>query len=454
MKHTDERREMWKQFFRVWMPIFFTQLSLIAGSFFAAMMAGRHSTIDLAGVAVGVNLWIPVLMTSIGIFMGITPLISHLLGARTPDNIPSIIRQAIYLSIALGGFALLVFIPILPVFLEGLGLEPAVHRITLSFLSYLGLGMIPTFMSITLRNAVDAHGYTKISLCIMTTGFLINILLNYCLITGYGFFPELGGAGTGLAIALSNTFNCICFFLVLQYASPFKNYRVFSQWEHISFSHWRDQLRIGLPLGAANFLEISLFSVVGLLITGYGTSIIAAHQAANNVSEIIYTLPISASIAATILCGFELGATRYHAARDYARMAQKFTVAVATIIFLFACFHLPQIAAIYTRDPQMIILIASFLPYVLGFVFADAMGTPIQGALRGYKDVNFVFYISLLSYWLVGLCSGYLFANYFGFGPYGYWMGIIAGLFVASICYNLRLIFLHKKLTQKNCHEA
>lgn len=448
MQHTDERRAMWRQFFKVWMPIFFTQLSLVAGSFFAAMMAGRHSTVDLAGVAVGVNLWIPVLMTSIGIFLGITPLISHLLGAGTPANIPSIIRQAVYLSIALGALALLLAIPLLPIFLQGLGLEPSVHYITLHFLTYVGLGMIPTFISITLRNAVDAHGYTKISLAIMTTGFLINILLNYCLITGYGFFPEMGGVGTGLAIALSNTFNCLCFFLVLQYASPFRKYRIFSHWERISFVHWREQLRIGIPLGAANFLEISLFSVVGLLITEYGTSIIAAHQAANNVSEIMYTLPLSAGIAATILCGFELGAARYEAARLYARMAQGFTVVIATGLFLLAVFHLPQIASIYTRDPQMILLIASFLPYALGFVFADATGTPIQGALRGYKDVNFVFYISLVSYWLVGLCLGYLLANHFQFGPYGYWMGIIAGLFIGSIFYNLRLTYLHKKLTQ------
>lgn len=444
MKHVNNTTAMWRQFFYIWTPIFLTQLSLVAGSFFAAMMAGQHGVRDLAGVAVGVNLWIPVLMCSIGLFMGITPIISHLLGANDTKNIPSIIRQAIYLAIVLGIITIMIAVFILPALLNGLGLEPAVQTITARFLTFVGLGVIPTFMSITLRNAVDAHGYTRISLAIMSCGFLVNIFLNYCFIYGHWFFPELGGAGTGIAIAMSNLFNCLCFFSVFLFLKPFRDYRLFGTIEGIHWAQWREQLRIGLPIGAANFLEISLFSIVGLLITSYGTEIIAAHQAANNFSEVTYTLPLSSGIAATILCGFELGGKRRKYALKYARMGQMFTVAAATVIFILAFLNLDHIASIYTSEEKMIPLIASFLPYALCFIYADATGTPIQGALRGYKDVNFVFRISLLAYWFIGLGSGMLIANLTDFGPYGYWIGIIGGLAFASLCYNLRLHYLNR----------
>lgn len=444
MVHTDSLSGMGKQFLSIWIPVFLTQLSLVAGSFFAATMSGQHGVKDLAGVAVGVNLWIPIIMTSIGLFMGITPIISHLIGANKTNTIPTIIRQSIYLAGSLGILTLGISAFALKPILTGLHLDPEVQEITFRFLQYIGIGIIPTFISITLRNAVDAHGYTRISLAIMSLGFIINIFLNYCFIYGQWNFPELGGTGTGIAISISNTFNCLAFLLVFAYCPPFKSYRLFDIFEKIQFHYWREQLKMGLPIGAANFLEISLFSVVGLLITGYGTEIIAAHQSANNFAEVTYTLPLSSGIAATILCGFELGAGRKKHALRYARMGQIFTVVVASIIFLFALGNMEKIAALYTSQPHMIPIISSFLPYALGFIFADATGTPIQGALRGYKDVNFVFRIAFLSYWIIGLGGGLLLAQNTTLGPYSYWVGIIGGLLIGSICYNLRLLYLNQ----------
>lgn len=444
MQHVVTTRSMWGQFFSVWLPVFFTQLSLVLGSFFAATMAGHHGRVDLAGVAVGVNLWMPVLMTSIGLFMGVTPIISHLLGANKTETIPTIVRQAIYLAITIGVIVTLLAASAIAPILTILALDPQVHAITYRFLLYIGAGIIPTFVSITLRNIVDAHGLTRISLAIMSCGFLVNIILNYCFIYGIGIFPEMGGAGTGIAIALSNAFNCVCFLLLMTFCSPFKDYRVFS-WESVRFNIWRGQLKIGIPIGGANFLEISLFALIGLLVTAYGTDIIAAHQAANNFSNLAYTLPLSAGIATTILCGYELGGGRRDYALRYARMAQLFTIFIAMMLFVFTYLHMDQVAGLYSSDDDMIALISTFVPFAMCFIFADATGTPIQGALRGYKDVQFIFCISFVCYWLFGLGTGGIFARLLDYGPYGYWIGAITGLAAASVSYNLRLIYLNRR---------
>lgn len=92
----------------------------------------------------------------------------------------------------------------------------------------------------------------------------------------------------------------------------------------------------------------------------------------------------------------------------------------------------------------MITLTASFMVYALMFTFADATGVPIQGALRGYKDVRFVFIVSLLCYWCIGLTLGIFLSHYTNLGPYGYWVGIICGLLAVSIAYNSRLIYLNR----------
>lgn len=445
MQHLDSKRAMWRQFLYIWAPLFLTQLSLVAGGFFAATTAGRHSTADLAGAAVGYNLWMPILVASIGLFTGLTPIVSHLLGADDKKNIPTILRQAVYLAIALGLLIISIGYWVAPLVLGGLGLEPTVYDIALRFLGWIGLGVVPTFVAITLRNAMDAHGYTRISLCVMLIGFTVNILLNYCFIDGNAFIPAMGGAGAGAAIAASNLVNC-CLFLLLYYRMPpFSRYRLFSRPEPVNWKQWKEQLRIGIPIGGANFMEVSLFSIVGLLMASYGTRIIAAHQAATNFSNLLYTLPLSAGIAATILCGFELGAKRFDFALRYARIVQMFTVGLASVFFVLAVLNLSRVAGMYTKDPTMLPLISSFLPFALMFTFSDSLGVPIQGALRGYKDVRFVFITSLCCYWGIGLTTGISLARFTELGPYGYWIGFIVSLIASAIAYNTRLIRLDRR---------
>ncbi len=68
----------------------------------------------------------------------------------------------------------------------------------------------------------------------------------------------------------------------------------------------------------------------------------------------------------------------------------------------------------------------------------------MAGALRGYKDTRIIMLITLASYWIVGMGGGHLLgggvpAVFSGWGVYGYWLGLIAGLSVASILLGLRL---------------
>lgn len=45
-------------------------------------MSGQASAVDLAGVAIGSSLWIPILTAVNGIVLAITPIIAQLIGAK------------------------------------------------------------------------------------------------------------------------------------------------------------------------------------------------------------------------------------------------------------------------------------------------------------------------------------------------------------------------------------
>ncbi len=69
-------------FIKLFTPMCITQFSLIGGTFIAIFLTGQYSTIDLAGVATGYNLWLLFYIFAQGTLLGITPIISQLLGAK------------------------------------------------------------------------------------------------------------------------------------------------------------------------------------------------------------------------------------------------------------------------------------------------------------------------------------------------------------------------------------
>lgn len=108
----------------------------------------------------------------------------------------------------------------------------------------------------------------------------------------------------------------------------------------------------------------------------------------------------------------------------------------------------------YSKNLQVIELSIHFLLYALFFQLSDAIQAPIQGSLRGYKDVNITFIMSLLSYWVIGLPLGYVLAKFTNLGPFGYWIGLIAGLAVGAICLTSRLLYIQKKIDKNSTEKS
>ena len=78
-----------------------------------------------------------------------------------------------------------------------------------------------------------------------------------------------------------------------------------------------------------------------------------------------------------------------------------------------------NIADLFTNDDEVYELIYQFLGYGVFFAAIDAIGTPLQGILRAYKDVKIVLYISLVSYWGVCFPTAYTLAKNMDHLAYG-----------------------------------
>lgn len=444
MNQTFTKKEKIRQFFIILLPILITQLALYAMNFFDTMMSGKFSKNDLAGVAIGSSLWVPIFTGLSGILLAVTPIVAQLVGAKKTKSVAFSVIQAIYLAIIMAVFVILIGSFVLNPILNRMGLEEDVRRIAHDYVVALSFGMIPLFAYGVLRSFIDALGKTRVTMIITLLSLPINIIFNYILIFGKFGFPRLGGVGAGYASAITYWLITIFALIIIIKQSPFSTFGVFKKLYAISFEKWREILKIGVPIGFAIFFETSIFAAVTLLLSKFDTTTIASYQAALNFASFLYMVPLSISMSLTIIVGFEVGAKRYRDAKQYSFIGVLLALGMAVVCGTVLLLLRTEVASIYTNDAAVLEMTKHFLIYALFFQLSDAVQAPVQGALRGYKDVNITFVATLISYWVIGLPVGYYLANYTSLGASGYWIGLISGLAVGAILLASRLLIIQK----------
>ena len=155
IKATTTRFEL-KQLFHLMLPILVTQFAYAGFGLIDTIMAGHMSAEDLAAIAVGVGLWIPIMLLFSGIMIATTPLVAEANGARTPEKIPSIVRQSLWVALVLGIIAMLI-LQAMPLLLPLFGVPDSLLPKASLFLHAIAFGMPAVTMYAALRNYSEAR---------------------------------------------------------------------------------------------------------------------------------------------------------------------------------------------------------------------------------------------------------------------------------------------------------
>ena len=428
-----------RHFLTLFFPLLLTQIAQVGTSVFSSMFSGQAGTVDLAGVAVGSNIWYPVFAGMCGVFFGISPILSQLRGAAKTDDIPGYIQQSLYVAILTTIVVLIIGWFTLDPFLSIMGLEPAVYAIAREYLIALAWGILPMFLQATLRYVTDAHGMTHVSMAILGINLVITVILFRLLVFGGLGIAPMGGVGTGYAITIAAWLTLFLFAALFQFREPFRSYHIWQRFRAPNLLFISEQLRLGIPIFIAVFCETSLFSIIGLLMAEFGTLYLAANQAAISYSMLVYVFPWSISLTATIVIGYEVGAKNGRGARQYARICQGTAFIIVCFTALTTYLFLDPICQLFSSEAETLYSIRYFLALAIVFSFCDAAGTPVQGILRGYKDVRIITIVSFVTYWIFSLPMGYGVAHLLPYGAYGYWYSLILSLFINAVVLNLRL---------------
>lgn len=203
MFKTNSIRQKLKLLFVILFPILVIQIALYAMNFFDTVMSGQAGADDLAGVAIGSSLWVPVFTGLSGILLSITPIVAQLMGANQKGNAPFTIVQGVYLAVALSSLIMICGALLVDPILNAMELKSDVRQIARGNLIALSFGIIPLFIYTVLRCFIDALGHTRVTMIITLLSLPINVFFNYVLIFGKPGFPSLGGIGAGYASAIT-----------------------------------------------------------------------------------------------------------------------------------------------------------------------------------------------------------------------------------------------------------
>ena len=423
-------------------PIIFAQVANTAMGVVDTVMAGRVSAADLAAVALGNSVWLPLFLLMSGILMATTPKVAHRFGAGKLEEIGPLVRQALWLALVIGLSAAFLLTQAEPL-LRAMGVEEALIEPSMGYLYGVACGFPAAALYLVLRYFSDALGRTMPSMIIGMLGLLLNIPLNYILIHGKFGMPALGGVGCGWA---TGTVMIAMLLAMVFWVRRSENYRFSALFEHFEWPQWpriRPLLAVGVPIGVAIFAESSIFSVIALLIGSLGATVVAGHQIALNISSLVFMVPLSLGMAITVRVGQALGRNAPGDARFAAflgiAVALTYACVSASIMMLFR----ERIAGFYTPDPTVVALAGTLLIYAALFQFSDGIQVSAAGALRGYQDTRAVMLMTLFSYWGIGLSVGYTLGltDIWGApsGPAGLWQGLIIGLSCAALMLGWRL---------------
>ena len=433
-------------------PVMIAQISQTAITFVDTIMAGNYSKTALSGVAIAVSIWLPTVLFGQGLLTVLTPIISNLNGAAKREQVADQTRQGVVIALNLSIIMMLVLYNSDKIIslrsTTDHPIDPEMVDVAVSFLRAIMWGVPAFLLFLVYRNQCEGLSNTKPAMVIIFIALLANIPINYVLIYGKLGLPAFGGVGCGITAAI---IFWLMFALIRLYTlttASQRDIRKTPLTKLIDFSIIKKIVILGTPLALAYFFEMSLFAVVALLIAPLGQITVAAHQIIFTISSLTFAIPLSLGVATSIRVGYLLGKNKPILAKQTAYISLAISLMIAVIVALILIIFRLPIVTIFTREIDVITICLQLIILLAIYQASDYLQVVASNVLRGYKDTKSIFFITLISYWGVGLPVGYILGLtdlvMQPIGAAGFWIGIILGLAVAAFLLIARMVYIQK----------
>lgn len=363
-----------------------------------------------------------------GMGIGASSLVARSVGAVDKERLQQVAGKSLFFALLTGLLFALLGSLLFPLLLQYMGAEESIAQQASSYLRIMFLFLPVKFLLFVFEGLFRGEGKTRLSMRVLMTATLCNILLDPLLIFGLGPFPAMGIAGASLATAIS-WFIGILMSIYFFYRSRTSLPLTFQGLGWGIDIYWQ-LIKIGFPASlSTGTMSISMI-FLNRFAYDFSHQVVAAYAIGFRIDSLTILPGLAIAWSTIAMVGQNFGAREYLRARKTHLWAGGLVMLVmgflALMIFLF-----PQaLSAVFIWNGQegeqvqqygiqYLRFVAISYPFCgLGFV----SNASFQGTGMGLPPlIN-----ALLRFFVLTLPISYLLAFILGLGPAGIWLGISA----------------------------
>ena len=422
------RNALWKLAWPTMLQNIIAGLQGIIDHTLVGHLVGRNAN---AAIGVSWQIFLVVIVFISSLFSGMGVLVARFAGAGDTEKVNRVVYQAFITAVIRACFILApIGYFLAPQLLDLVHAAPEVKAEALPYIRIMfvfSFGMLIFFM---LGGALRAAGDAKTPLRLGVIMTVLNLTLNFALISGLGPIPSFGtrGSAMGTAIAsgvaaLTGLYLLFAKKLVVQFS---RSMSWKPDWQIIS-----SLFKYGLPTGFQG-IAMNIGGVIMLRFIGSLQQSAAAHAAYAVGYTQLFSLITWTSVglmgATAAMVGQNLGAGKPERSVLAAHTASRLGLALATVVSLLFMFIPQQLLAIFgMKDSIAVALGVGLLRYLSLSGLFVTVALVYNGALQGTGDTRSPLFITLFSQFALplGLCS--FIQNLRPLQPSDVWLAIVLG---------------------------
>ena len=374
--------------------------AVVDAFFIARLGAPALASAGITETAIGL-----VYAIAIGFSFAVTAVVSRRFGEGDRRGAARAGVQAIGLglavSVALGALGVIFAPRVLG--LMGADAETVAVGTTHARIMYAGMA---TIILLFLNNAIlRGAGDAQAAMRALWLSNGINIVLDPCLIFGLGPFPELGLPGAAVATTIGRGTGVLYQFWILTRGLRIRIRRedIRTQWGVL-----RNLCRVSVGGIAQMLADMLPWILLIRIIASFGTIAVAGWVIAIRVALFVILPCWGLSNAASTLVGQNLGAGKPDRAERAVWITSGWNMAFMGLVTGVFVVFAPEIALIFTDDPEVLQIAATALRVVsYGYIFY-ALGMVTRQAFNGAGDTRTPTWIDLFCFWLFEIPAAWL----------------------------------------------
>ena len=427
-------------------PVMITQAGQMVVQFADNIMVGQLGTSQFAGVGFANALFAIGLVFCTCFTQGIIPYVGQNFGRGEHKKVSEYFTNGLLLNAIMCIVVMSIMFSVVPL-MNHMGQDPRILVYAKEYYPIMVWSLAPFVMFYVIRALTEGVGNTKYTMYITVICNVLNIFLNWVLIFGHFGIEAMGVKGAAVATFISRAAMLAIGIVILLSGKLYKRYLGNIRFSALNMKQFKEVMKTSFPISFQGLIEVTTFSVAGIMAGWFGEIAMAAHQASQTIITFTFMVAQGVGVAATIRVSHQYGERRFADARKAGFAATHISIALMMLSGIAFVVFNDTIPLIFTQDSEVLEIAAKLLYVAAAFQLFDAVQLSALASLRALADVKWPLQISLFAYFAVGIPFAYIAGSHLGLGPVGVWLGLLLGLMLAAILYLYRFNKITKDFT-------